>query len=162
MRQQRGLTRVSILTLVYIQPTPICSWPTNVHCDAKQIWPKPDFEHVCAVWCCVWRPDCCKRGVRTCWSLKSQLCGGRCLCCLLDVPPVCFPCVLFSVVFPCGGGLVRLCGGPAFLNRQRFAHTCWQTSLLLSVDYVLIFLCDTPPLPAVHPGAPIQGCSEAH
>ena len=73
---------------------------------------------------------------------------------------LCLPCaslvsssVLCFLVAVGWSGFVR-----AFIFELiKIAHTCWQTSILFSVYYVLIFLWDTPLLPPsspwrTHPG----------
>ena len=129
-----------------------------MHCDAEQICPRPDFEDVCSVWCCVWRPACCSRSIRIHWHFKAQLCGGRCRCCLFAVPPACFPCVFFNLVFACGGGLFGLYEGQDLLNRQRLPTAAGVYQFCCWVYYVLIFLLCTPPVPpcapwCTHPGS---------
>ena len=90
--------------------------------------------------------------------LKAQLCGGRCRCCLFAVPPACFPCVFFNLVFACGGGLFGLYEGQDLLNRQRLPTAAGVYQFWCWLYYVLIFLLCTPPVPpcapwCTHPGS---------
>ena len=116
-------------------------WAKTVcSCDAEQICPQPGFEHVCAVCCCVWGPALCKRGVHKHCCLKvSAFAVGWCLCCLFPVAPARFPCVFFSVVFACGGGLLGLGEGHQACKSTEIAHTSWRISNLFFVYTVLTF-----------------------
>ena len=140
--QQGEWHRVGILTLDYFQWTISRRWPTNVYCNAEQICPKPRFEHVCAVCCCVWGPALCKRGVHKHCCLKvSAFAVGWCRCCLFPVAPARFPCVFFSVVFACGGGLLGLGEGHQAFKSTKIAHTSWRISFfILCIQCIDIFL----------------------
>ena len=139
-------------------------WAKTVcSCDAEQICPQPGFEHVCAVCCCVWGPALCKRGVHKHCCLKvSAFAVGWCRCCLFPVAPARFPCVFFSVVFACGGGLLGLGEGHQAFKSTKIAHTSWRISILFFVYNVLTFSLGNTTSPPAHPGTPTQGFSETH
>ena len=112
--------------------------------------------------CCLllcWVPALCKHGVRKHWFFKvSALRWVGACCCLFPVAPACFPCVFFSVVFACDGGLVGLYEGHHLLNRQRLPTAAGLYQFCCWVYYVLIFLLCTLALPAcslwcTHPGS---------
>ena len=139
-------------------------WAKTVcSCDAEQICPQPGFEHVCAVCCCVWGPALCKRGVHKHCCLKvSAFAVGWCRCCLFPVAPARFPCVFFSVVFACGGGLLGLGEGH---QACKIGRDCPHR--LAYINCILRLQCADTSLghttsPPVHPGAPTQGFSETH
>ena len=100
-------------------------------------------------------PALCKRGVHQHCCLKvSAFAVGWCRCCLFPVAPARFPCVFFSVVFACGGGLLGLGEGHQAFKSTKIAHTSWRISIVFFVYNVLTLLWGTPLLPQftlVHP-----------
>ena len=108
-------------------------------------------------------PALCKRGVHKHCCLKvSAFAVGWCRCCLFPVAPARFPCVFFSVVFACGGGLLGLGEGHQAFKSTKIAHTSWRISILFFVYNVLTSSLGNTTSPPAHPGTPTQGFSETH
>ena len=103
-------------------------------------------------------PALCKRGVHQHCCLKvSAFAVGWCRCCLFPVAPARLPCVFFSVVFACGGGLLGLGEGHQAFKSTEIAHTSWRISHLFFVYNVLTYSLGNTTSPPVHPGAPTPG-----